>query len=86
MGNINIVELSHSKKNIVKFLKFAWKIYKGNKYWVPPLLMDKKKLLNTRKNPFFKQGKPELIEPLRFAARIFSQSYLSSPDIGCEQA
>jgi GNAT superfamily N-acetyltransferase len=59
MSNIEIKAL-HPKKDIVKFLKFAWKIYEGDAYWVPPLMMDKKKLLNKEKNPFFKTAQMEM--------------------------
>jgi GNAT superfamily N-acetyltransferase len=59
MSNIEIKAL-HPKKDIVKFVKFAWKIYEGDTYWVPPLMMDKKKLLNKEKNPFFKTAQMEM--------------------------
>lgn len=59
MSNIEIKAL-HPKKDIVKFLKFAWKIYKGDPNWVPPLMMDKKKLLNKEKNPFFNTAQMEM--------------------------
>jgi len=59
MSNIEIKTL-HPKKDIVKFLKFAWKIYKGDPNWVPPLMMDKKKLLNKEKNPFFNTAQMEM--------------------------
>ncbi|MBU0560892.1 MAG: hypothetical protein KKD86_08265 [Bacteroidetes bacterium] len=55
-----VIEKLDSQKDILKFIKFAWKIYKGDKYWVPPLLMDKKKILNQKKNPFFKNAEMEL--------------------------
>lgn len=59
MSNIEIKTL-HPKKDITKFLKFAWKIYKNDPNWVPPLMMDKKKLLNKDKNPFFKTSQMEM--------------------------
>ena len=59
MSNIEIKTL-HPTKDITKFIKFAWKIYKGDPNWVPPLLMDKKKILNKNKNPFFKTAEMEM--------------------------
>jgi len=59
MNNIEIKTL-HPTKDITKFIKFAWKIYKGDPNWVPPLLMDKKKILNKNKNPFFKTAEMEM--------------------------
>lgn len=46
--------------NTKKFLKFAWKIYKDDPFWVPPLMMDKIKLLNKKKNPFFDEAEMQL--------------------------
>jgi GNAT superfamily N-acetyltransferase len=40
MSTIEIIPLENTKKNIKKFVKFAWKIYEGNPYWVPPLIID----------------------------------------------
>ena len=59
MNGIEIKTL-HPTKDILKFIKFAWKIYKDDPYWVPPLLMDKKKILNKDKNPFFKAAQMEM--------------------------
>jgi len=59
MNSIEIKTL-HPTKDILKFIKFAWKIYKDDPYWVPPLLMDKKKILNKDKNPFFKAAQMEM--------------------------
>ena len=59
MNGIEINTL-HPTKDILKFIKFAWKIYKDDPYWVPPLLMDKKKILNKDKNPFFKAAQMEM--------------------------
>lgn len=54
------IRLIHSKKEIVAFIKFAWKIYQNDPHWVPPLIMDRKKILNKEKNPFFKHADMEL--------------------------
>jgi GNAT superfamily N-acetyltransferase len=44
----------------IKFIKFPWKIYKGNSNWVPPLIFDVKNNLDTKKNPFYTHSKIEL--------------------------
>ncbi|MBM4179361.1 MAG: GNAT family N-acetyltransferase [Ignavibacteria bacterium] len=36
-----------------RFIKSQWLFYKDEKHWVPPMLMDRKKLLDTKKNPFY---------------------------------
>ncbi|MBZ0181729.1 MAG: hypothetical protein K8F60_04675 [Melioribacteraceae bacterium] len=48
------------ENEIPKFIKFAWEIYKDDPYWVPPLIMEKKQILNRKKNPFFKEAEIEL--------------------------
>jgi GNAT superfamily N-acetyltransferase len=42
------------------FIRFQWKIYNGNPYWVPPLIMDRKKLIDRERNPFYKHAQLEL--------------------------
>lgn len=44
----------------MRFIKLPWQVYKGNKYWVPPLIFDVRNNLNTRKNPFYKHAEIEL--------------------------
>jgi GNAT superfamily N-acetyltransferase len=43
-----------------KFIRFQWKIYEGNSAWVPPLLLDRKKLIDRKNNPFYKHSRMEL--------------------------
>ncbi|MFQ5824208.1 MAG: hypothetical protein ACE5JB_09155 [bacterium] len=57
--NIEIVPVK-SKKALNEFIKLPWKIYKDNPFWVPPLIMDMKKMLNKKKNPFFQHSEAEL--------------------------
>lgn len=45
-----------SKSDLMKFIKFQWEVYKDYPHWVPPLLMDRKKILNKKKNPFFRHA------------------------------
>ncbi|MFQ6617789.1 MAG: N-acetyltransferase [Fidelibacterota bacterium] len=44
------------KKGLNRFIKFAWKIYKGDPYWVPPLISEQKKFFNPSVNPFFQHS------------------------------
>jgi hypothetical protein len=41
------------KKDLRAFVKFPFKLYSKNKFWVPPLLFDELKNLNREKNPAF---------------------------------
>ncbi len=38
----------------MEFIKFPWRIYKGDPNWVPPLLSERKAFLDPTKNPTFK--------------------------------
>jgi len=49
-----------SKQDLRKFVKFPWKIYTDYPQWVPPLLMDRMKLIDKKKNPFYKHAEMEL--------------------------
>jgi hypothetical protein len=48
-----IIKEVENKSDLRKFIKFPFKIFKGNKYWVPPLIMDEFKTLIKEKNPAF---------------------------------
>ncbi|HTS00594.1 MAG TPA: GNAT family N-acetyltransferase [Bacteroidota bacterium] len=49
-----------SKSDEKKFIKFQWVPYRGNPYWVPPMLMDRRKLIDRKGNPFYKHASMEL--------------------------
>ncbi len=49
----NTITFVDSKEEKNNFIKFPYSHYSGDQYWVPPLLFEQKKLLNTEKNPFF---------------------------------
>jgi GNAT superfamily N-acetyltransferase len=49
-----------SRKDLMQFIKFPWKIYKNFQYWVPPLIMDRKKMFDKKKNPFYKHSEVQL--------------------------
>jgi len=36
-----------------QFIRLPWRIYRNDPFWVPPLLLDMKNLLNKAKHPFF---------------------------------
>ncbi|NSW90568.1 MAG: hypothetical protein HPY74_07800 [Firmicutes bacterium] len=64
-----------TKVDLNKFIKLPWKIYKGNKYWVPPLIGDLKKTLMPLINPLTRKKTCELYLALldgEPAARIFT--------------
>jgi len=54
-----------TKKDLQEFILFPWKVYQGNPYWVPPLIMDLKEKLDKTKNPFFEHADMELFLALK---------------------
>ncbi len=58
-GSISVRPVQ-GKRDEKQFIKFQWKIYEGNPYWVPPLLMDRKKLIDRKKNPFYLHSRMEM--------------------------
>lgn len=53
MDSIEIKRVE-TKSELNTFIKCQWNFYKNDPYWVPPLIMERKTLLNKDKNPFFK--------------------------------
>lgn len=49
---IDIIEVS-SKRKIKKFAKFPCELYKNDKFWVPPIILDEIKTLSKDTNPAF---------------------------------
>lgn len=50
-----LIQPVQNKKEQKDFILFAWKIYEGDNYWVPPLIMDMKTWF-TPKHPFYEYG------------------------------
>jgi GNAT superfamily N-acetyltransferase len=48
-----IIKKVTSKDDLMKFIHFGIDLYKGNEYFVPPLIYDERATLNRSKNPAF---------------------------------
>ena len=46
-----IIKKVTSKDDLMKFIHFGIDLYKGNDYFVPPLIYDERATLNRSKNP-----------------------------------
>ncbi len=46
----------HSKADKLRFVRLLWDIYGSDPNWVPPLEMDRLKLIDEIKNPFYKHS------------------------------
>jgi GNAT superfamily N-acetyltransferase len=50
-----------SRKDLKEFILFAWKIYKGDPNWVPPLIAEVNFILDPQKNPFWEHAEQILL-------------------------
>ncbi len=58
MENVRVEPIA-SGNDHRQFLKFPWSVYQDYPMWVPPLLMDRRKLMDRKKNPFYKHAEAE---------------------------
>ena len=54
-----------TRKGRVAFVKFPWRVYKGDKNWVPPLVSDQLDYLDPDKNKYFSQAEVALLGAYR---------------------
>jgi GNAT superfamily N-acetyltransferase len=59
-ANTDAISVAVSKEERKEFLEFPYKHYEEDQYWVPPLRIEQKKLIDTEKNPFFDNAEIEL--------------------------
>ncbi len=50
------VSFVESAKERREFLEYPYRLYRDHAYWVPPLRIQQKKLIDTAKNPFFRNA------------------------------
>jgi hypothetical protein len=48
-----------TRRELNTFIKLPWRIYRNEPRWIAPLLMDIKKRLDQRKNPFFEHAEAQ---------------------------
>jgi len=58
--NTDAISVVDSKEGRKEFLEFPYHHYKDEQYWVPPLRMEQKKLIDTENNPFYENAEIEL--------------------------
>lgn len=61
---IEVISVKDSKSRNL-FIRFPWRIYRDDPCWVPPLIWERKRFLNPKKNPFFKYNRAELFLAFR---------------------
>jgi len=48
------------RRDLRRFIRLPWSIYRGNDCWVPPLLSERHRFLDRSRNPFFRHSEAEL--------------------------
>lgn len=54
------IRVVSDKKDLIRFIKFQWEVYKDDKYWVPQLISDLKLLFDEKKNFFWEHAEKKL--------------------------
>jgi 8-amino-7-oxononanoate synthase len=58
-GDVTIRRMQ-SRKERLEFVRIVWDLYRDVPNWVPPIEMDRMRLIDTEKNPFYKHAKLQL--------------------------
>ena len=87
MSEIKVIRADDSG-NLRQFIEFPYRLYRNDPYWVPPLRIAQKDLLNQKKHPFYQHAEMQLflaMEGARVAGRIaaiLDRSQFSGDQIG----
>jgi GNAT superfamily N-acetyltransferase len=61
MGSLDFcIRKVENQQDLMKFIRFPWRVYRDDPYWVPPLISERKAFLNPHQNPFFEHAEVEL--------------------------
>lgn len=55
-----IIKEVQSKRDLKEFVKFPFSLYKGSKYWVPPIISQELNTFNPKINPVFNDAEAKL--------------------------
>jgi GNAT superfamily N-acetyltransferase len=50
-----------SRRELQRFIKLPWRIYRNEPRWIPPLISERRKFLDRDKNPFFEHAEAEYL-------------------------
>jgi hypothetical protein len=59
-----------TSRDMNRFIRFPWKIYRHDPNWVPPLIPEYRAFLDRRKNPFFEHAEVKFLLASDTAGRI----------------
>lgn len=64
------VEPVRDRADLREFLRLPWRIYRDDPHWVPPLLVEQRKLLNRKRHPFHQHADVEYFLARRGSAAV----------------
>jgi GNAT superfamily N-acetyltransferase len=50
-----------SRRDLTRFIKLPWRLYRNEPNWVPPLISERRQFLDREKNPFFRHAEAEYL-------------------------
>ncbi len=59
------VRAVRGRREMREFIRLPWRVYEGDPFWVPPLLAERRRFFDRRRNPFFRQAEAEYFAPER---------------------
>jgi GNAT superfamily N-acetyltransferase len=62
--SVEIVPVTNKRQQNL-FLTFPWGIYRGDPFWVPPILAERRKVIDPAQGPFFQRGEAEFFLAMR---------------------
>jgi GNAT superfamily N-acetyltransferase len=48
-----------SKRDLMRFIKLPWRLYRNEPHWVPPLISERRRFLDPARNPFFEHAEAQ---------------------------
>jgi len=48
-----------SRRDLTRFIKLPWRLYRNEPRWIPPLVSERRKALDRERNPFFEHAEAE---------------------------
>jgi GNAT superfamily N-acetyltransferase len=54
-----------TRRDLQRFIRLPWRLYKSSPNWVPPLISERKRHLDRQRNPFFEHAEAEYFLALR---------------------
>jgi GNAT superfamily N-acetyltransferase len=74
-GDVVSLRTVRNARDLRQFINLPYRLYKGDAYWVPPLRISQRDILNTRKHPFYRTSDVEMLLAVvegRVAGRIMA--------------